>query len=519
MASEIAQRNRELAQDLADIQKNYRQRRKDLIENQEQDLQQLRDKYDNDRSKIVETNEAAINHIRKSGKESIEAAQEFYNQRLANEQQQGQERIGQLKRYTEANVRALDSRVKDKEITVSENIKQWEQKEAEIRNRQQSTTTQYLEKQNELLSKAQQEGQGKIEDIYKRQNEKQKKLVDSSNSNLQKLNESYQKTYQKESQARAEAIERYKTEAQKNLENIRNKNDERLTNERQRGDQSLNKIKNTFEIEAQQTQAKGEQKLDNYKKQNQSQLEAENIRYNSQAEKLREQYHSNIDTLHTKGETQITEQKQQLEHKMQAQDEYYNRETNRRKEQFESRSQLQAKNYQEALAKNKDIQEKNIQQQRIEHQKNIDNLKRTYKQEAQVQSDIFNKDLINKKIEHIKDVTKYTETEDDPFYKLENHGSRLIETPTNYILKTYVPPHEKDNIKVRIHNDKAVVSGARSYKDQLETDTKKLATNNFQTFKEEFVFTKPVANNIARQEKDGDYLIFTIPKLAYATKD
>jgi len=101
----------------------------------------------------------------------------------------------------------------------------------------------------------------------------------------------------------------------------------------------------------------------------------------------------------------------------------------------------------------------------------------------------------------------------DEFYKVQNRGSRVLEKQNNYVIEAYAPAHEKDNIQVSVQRNKAIVSGKRKFGDSVEDGDKKLSTSNFQTFREEFKFSRPVSNEGMTRERNGDYVRFTIPKL------
>jgi HSP20 family molecular chaperone IbpA len=87
-----------------------------------------------------------------------------------------------------------------------------------------------------------------------------------------------------------------------------------------------------------------------------------------------------------------------------------------------------------------------------------------------------------------------------------------------YVLRAFVPDSDKDTVKVRIQGDRAVVAGARSFVEKMEEDGKKLSTNSYQTFQEEFKFDHPVAQNAISQQRDGDFLEFVIPKIGFVDK-
>jgi HSP20 family molecular chaperone IbpA len=96
---------------------------------------------------------------------------------------------------------------------------------------------------------------------------------------------------------------------------------------------------------------------------------------------------------------------------------------------------------------------------------------------------------------------------------VQDRGSRISEDAHGYFIEAYVPEHEKDNVRMSINPDRAVLSGRRHFNDTAEDGNKHLATNNFQTFREEFKFQRPVTSVGMTREREGDYIRFFIPKL------
>ena len=64
-----------------------------------------------------------------------------------------------------------------------------------------------------------------------------------------------------------------------------------------------------------------------------------------------------------------------------------------------------------------------------------------------------------------------------------------------------------------IQKDRATVEGKRAFKDEFQTDDKKVATATYQSFREDFPFEKPVATEGMTRERQGDYMIITVPKI------
>lgn len=123
------------------------------------------------------------------------------------------------------------------------------------------------------------------------------------------------------------------------------------------------------------------------------------------------------------------------------------------------------------------------------------------------------KTVYNRKGQRSPIIQNYNSKENDDFYRVQNRGSRVSENNQGYIIEAYAPEHEKDNLRVSIQRNKAVVSGQRKFNDEAQDGNKKMRTNNFQTFREEFDFARPVSHEGMTRERIGDYVRFTIPKL------
>ncbi len=110
-------------------------------------------------------------------------------------------------------------------------------------------------------------------------------------------------------------------------------------------------------------------------------------------------------------------------------------------------------------------------------------------------------------------IQNYDTKETDDFYRVQNRGSRLSEGPGYYIIEAYAPEHEKDNLRVSIQRGKAIVSGQRKFSDEAKDGNKNMRTSNYQSFREEFKFDRPVSGEGMTRERIGDFVRFSIPKL------
>ncbi len=111
-------------------------------------------------------------------------------------------------------------------------------------------------------------------------------------------------------------------------------------------------------------------------------------------------------------------------------------------------------------------------------------------------------------------IQNYSTKKTDQFYKVMDRGSRIKEGSDGYTIEAYSPEHEKDQVRITVHNNKAIVSGHRKFQDTAEQEDKKVTTSNYQSFREEFKFSQPVAAEGMRQERAGDFVRVFVPKLA-----
>ena len=110
-------------------------------------------------------------------------------------------------------------------------------------------------------------------------------------------------------------------------------------------------------------------------------------------------------------------------------------------------------------------------------------------------------------------VQSYKTKETDDFYRVQNRGSRISEGADSYIIEAYAPEHEKENLRVSIQRNKAVISGQRKFQDAADEGNKNMKTSNYQSFREEFKLSRPVTGEGMTRERVGDFVRFSIPKL------
>ena len=134
-------------------------------------------------------------------------------------------------------------------------------------------------------------------------------------------------------------------------------------------------------------------------------------------------------------------------------------------------------------------------------------------QDTQASTSSVEKKNVYYKAQRSPVIQNYETKDTDNFYRVQDRGSRISEGPGHYIIEAYAPEHEKDNLRVSIQRDKAVVSGQRRFADNASDGDKNISTNNYQSFREEFKFGRPVTGQGMNRERIGDFNRFSIPKL------
>jgi HSP20 family molecular chaperone IbpA len=106
----------------------------------------------------------------------------------------------------------------------------------------------------------------------------------------------------------------------------------------------------------------------------------------------------------------------------------------------------------------------------------------------------------------------FHELRNDPFYQLNGAQAQVTETDNHYIIQAEVPEHEKDNVKIFVHDDKAVIQGHRKFNDDIQDPEGRLTTNSFQTFRQEIPLDHPVREKFAHRSYENGILTLKIPK-------
>lgn len=116
----------------------------------------------------------------------------------------------------------------------------------------------------------------------------------------------------------------------------------------------------------------------------------------------------------------------------------------------------------------------------------------------------YEEEFEKEKFKHLTKLDKYEAPKVDPFYKVKDMGAKMEDKGTHYEVRLQIPEHELRNFKVHVKDDKITVSGTRKHEEELNYAGEKIATNNFQTLRQEFLLEAPVdQDQVHKEYKDG----------------
>ncbi len=388
-----------------------------------------------------------------------------------------------------------------------------EQNEAEINDLQEGhqSKKQALNMQNEASVNHIQKTQQETLENYAAS---RAKAAEKGKEKVEKMQTAYNSRIDEMQQDRALAINNINAEKKAKLQEIMEYTQAKVNEARENGKRELDSIKNHYKTQTLTQNEKSASKLEQTRENNDVQIESEKMRGERSQEKVRLTYEQQIKKLHQEGDAQAEFEKNLADQKLQKVDSEFKKNYEKAYQTWTQREKYMQDSYAQKLETQKENHQELIKNQN-QHFEKVYGKKETDNQIALgIQESRYTKQVLNQKRKMMREVSQYAGKEEDPFYKIEDRGSRIKETSRSYILEAYSPEHEKDSIRVTVDRSKAVISGQRAFNDKLEDETKKISTDNFQSFREEFKFDIPVATEAMVRERRGDYVIFEIPKMS-----
>lgn len=374
---------------------------------------------------------------------------------------------------------------------------------------------------NERKEQARVQGEAAINHIRRKQSssvedasEARHKISERSEKQIRSVEEDYRRKMNETQQRRQTQLENARQSSHEKIAEIENNQHEKIEKVRHEAGQELKTVKDRYNKELKQTEAFTEKRLAAVKDSNENAVKNEMERGRHVQEKLQNNLKKDYDTVDTTGKKRIADRNQILETQYQRQDDDYSKRFDKQKDQWVDREASLNDQYHNRIAHSKKAYEQQLKDQHKRFDSTYQKNDLANQKSLRIQSDKLLKEEVELKKQFFKSSEKYAGKEDDPFYKLQERGNRLRENPDFYIIEAYVPAHEKDSIKINIRDNQASISGKRAFVDKIEEDGRKLETNSYQSFREDFAFDKPVITAGMTRERHGDYVHFWVPKLA-----
>jgi HSP20 family molecular chaperone IbpA len=388
-----------------------------------------------------------------------------------------------------------------------------EQNEQEIGDLQEShqNRKQALNSQNEAAINHIQKTQADSIEKYTESREKSSK---KGQEKIEKMQTAYDAKIQEMQQERADSINKINSEKKKKLQEISDFTQNKISQAREEGKREIDSIKNYYKSAGRSENEKSAVKLGEAREQNEVQVNSEKMRGERSQEKVRAAYEQQIKKLHQDGDAQAQFEKNLADEKLLKVDNDFKKKYDKTLQTWNQREKYMQDSYAQKLERQKSGHQALLKSQTQHFEKSYDKREHDNEVALEIQEGRYTKQLLNEKRKFTREASKYAGKEEDPFYKIEDRGSKFWETPNAYIVKAFSPDHEKDQIRVTVDRSKAVVSGQRAFKDKIEDDNKKVSTENYQSFREEFKFDIPVATEAMVRERRGDFVIFEIPKMS-----
>ncbi len=511
MGSEIQDRAAQ-AQELRETQDAYRRRKQAVDAEGQEELQKARKENAQKLKDEMSSSEAAVNHVRVGTKDRLETLRDDGERKVTYERNALAKRYHNTIEHGEGQIGTLDEELATKQERLKANLKQVSEAQNDLRSKEAATNARIHKEQSEHRSKIAAGEQAEIVNLHNKATEQKTKInvegrkeiertSDENRSELSRLKATNRENYQKQREGIKEQLKLQTSENARRLDSAR-----------------VEYNKNRLELDTKAREALAEkrasdnERLTKLETENSKQIDSARGKGVAGMEETRRYYDSNIAKVHKTGDEQLGREKETQEFRVR----------NLRLENQEDLGEIKANHKAEMtdleLAQ-KDEQERakvmnkqTLIQQRHEYDTAFQKNLKAFEQTVKNQRHNLKQSLAREKREVIEDVGKYQSKRADPFYRLAQPAASIDETSEHYIVRAHIPEHEKENVKVTVHEEKVIVHGARRFEDRVDDSDVSIATNNYQTFRQEIPLEHPVRDKQMQKSWADGILTVKIPK-------
>ncbi|MEQ1665434.1 MAG: hypothetical protein ABL927_08680 [Bdellovibrionales bacterium] len=514
MANSIGPTNKQNTQELADLNDEYRKKRREVIDKNESSLQALKNEYSERKKNEQQSGEAAVSHIRKEMKQAINSTRDNANQAVelennATEKQVANSRLKsemtkeQLKAQRDnqdAYYNDLISRARsEKSKSLSQEYRQTkevQEKESHRRSEIQKNVNQELDavKNEASLERVQAQAKNRdaLHDLNLKYSEESKKIQTQHDQSLKKQKDITYDSLKKQLNSQQATEENEQKKHTERILNLKHKVGETYAKERSDGDLKLNSLKKHYDESTQGEVHRGTQQM----------------------ELVRGTYDKEIKELHQKGEKEVDFQNKFYKSQLQKQDEDFQTQVDEKTKFQNSEIKKGEIMYKSQLEKRDKEYKKSLISQNDNFQKTFLSNEKRNRETMTSQNDRLVDAMVKQKHKLLDRFSKYDKVNGDPFYKMKDFESRLVDNPNYYLLRTKVPAHEIKNVDVIVKDDHVVVTGQRNFSEKIKKGERYISTTSNQSFREVIPLKHPAVPKGVQKSYEDNTLVVMIPKIS-----
>lgn len=316
--------------------------------------------------------------------------------------------------------------------------------------------------------------------------------------------------------------------------------DRNLTQQRQAQLETLKNMKDKFDEQQQDTVNEYHRDLEKIHEQNSQNVAASQSEYlhrqkevdlenqknvlniqqrgQTQVDKLAQGYKEQLEDIHRSGDQKIGDEKSRQDENLRKLRTDYQKDLLAKEQDHAQRVDRELQQFRERLTAIKETHRDTIHNQQLEFSDTFNERQLQNQKNFAAQNRLYNREFTKQKLDWAEKAKGLSQRMNDPFYQLTDPRSHFRETENAYLLTTYIPDYDKKSVKIVVQPDKISVQGNRTFKDQVKQDERSVSSHKVENFREEYQFSQPVLEKGVVQERDGDYVTVTIPKIVSMNK-
>lgn len=499
MATDITPKR---AQEIRDISSSYKKKKQEAIERGERRLKETQDYYRKRETELRKHGSAAINHIKKQNKESIQNV----TQRGESQVEAHQERVKKiyegLSREMETHQNKVNDQYRQNQRTLErqrreQNIKLEENQEL-YKGQMQSNQKKY----NEQLTKIQIQGTKQVADRQRTNREKLVEMQTLHDNQVDKTKIRQEDYYQKIKSGHQQRMDKARKEHQLQVDEF---NDEKL--------RSLNFMQRKYKSEQSRQKENHDILLAKQEKDNKDKLRSQVELQTTKQSKLRQDYDKEIRRVHREGSDRVQFSKEKFDKIERKQEVHHKREMEQKEIVHQERLKEVDKNFEQRKDFVAEEQQRVIHEMRKEHRSRYNTEQKRNEIELRTQAGEYQKAIVRQKNEMMDELTKYDGKEQDPFYKTKFFENTLLNRQDSYYFEVEIPEHERENIDVRVQKNSITIGGIRQHKEDFEAGGQKFKTNSSESFYQEIPLEDSVKTKEVKTWMDGGKFKLIVPKV------